>query len=96
MKSTEKLNLENFDFSKKNKWKKRIISYLDKGWKKPILCDFLNITDELFLRIMEPEYKIEIFNFKSEPYNSEKEMLNEFKCTYEDLSDQEKEIFNNL
>ena len=34
------------------------------------------------------------FGYKNESYHTEEEMINGFSCTYEDLSEQEKEIYD--
>ena len=37
-----------------------------------------------------------VIGFKNEAYDSEENMINGFSCTYEDLSESEKSIYNRL
>lgn len=93
MKSIEELNLENFDFSQKRNWQRRISKYIEKGWKISVLCVHLKITESLFYEIMKEDFRIEVMNYKEEAYSTEEEMINGFECKFEDLSEKEKELW---
>lgn len=43
----------------------------------------------------EGGYSVASFGSKTDTYASEEEMLQGFKCTFEDLSSEEKKIYNN-
>jgi hypothetical protein len=44
---------------------------------------------------MKYTYKVVTMGYKNEPYATEEEMIQGFKCSYNDLSETEKEMYEN-
>ena len=69
-----------------------ILNELNKRAKKVFKCE---IQAKIRLEKEQAKYwNRAVIGYKNEAYDSEKNMLNGFSCSYNDLSDSEKQIWN--
>lgn len=80
-------------------FKCKVNTYLKAGWKVDEIADHLGVSKNLLRSYykMIPLIVAPSLGHKNESYLSENEMIQGYKVpTYDELSESEKEIFNNL
>jgi len=77
--------------------KRKVNTFLVAGWKLEEIADHLGMCKRTLHSYykMEYTYKVVTMGHKNEPYATEEEMIQGFKCSYNDLSDLEKEMYEN-
>jgi hypothetical protein len=77
------------------KWK--VNTFLTAGWKLDEIADHLGMCKKTLRSYYEMKYtyKVITMGYKNEPYATEEEMIQGFKCSYNDLSNSEKEMYEN-
>jgi hypothetical protein len=77
------------------KWK--VNTFLMAGWKLDEIADHLGMCKKTLRSYYEMKYtyKVVTMGYKNEAYATEEEMIHGFKCSYQDLSDSEKEMYEN-
>jgi AraC-like DNA-binding protein len=77
--------------------KRKVNTFLVAGWKLEEIADHLGMCKKTLHSYykMEYTYKVVTMGYKNEPYMTEEEMIQGFQCSYNDLSDSEKEIYEN-
>lgn len=78
--------------------KRKVNHFLVAGWKLEEIADHLGMCKRTLHSYykMKYTYKVVTMGHKNEPYATEEEMIQGFQCSYNDLSETEKEIYNSL
>ena len=77
--------------------KRKVNYFLVAGWKLEEISEHLGMCKKTLHSYykMEYTYKVITMGYKNEPYATEEEMIQGFQCSYNDLSNSEKEMYEN-
>ena len=77
--------------------KRKVNTFLVAGWKLEEIADHLGMCKKTLHSYykMKYTYKVVTMGYKNEAYATEEEMIHGFKCSFNDLSNSEKEMYEN-
>lgn len=77
--------------------KRKVNTFLVAGWKLEEIADHLGMCKKTLHNYykMEYTYKVVTMGYKNEAYATEEEMIQGFQCSYQDLSETEKKMYEN-